>query len=49
MAGDEVNNNRVEQLENSLKEFRETVQNSLQQITQTLATMTTQENDERRN
>ncbi|GKB53153.1 ribonuclease H-like domain-containing protein [Tanacetum coccineum] len=49
MAGDEVNNNRAEQLENSLKEFRETVQNSLQQITQTLATLTTHENDERRN
>ncbi|PWA50110.1 hypothetical protein CTI12_AA477680 [Artemisia annua] len=49
MAGDEVNNNRVEQLENSLKEFRETVQNSLQQITQTLATLTTHENDERCN
>nr|GEZ67215.1 hypothetical protein CTI12_AA293570 [Tanacetum cinerariifolium] len=36
-------------LENSSKEFRETVQNSLQQITQTLATLTTHENDERRN
>ncbi|GJX61426.1 hypothetical protein Tco_0294326 [Tanacetum coccineum] len=44
MAGDDVNKDRVEQLENSLKQFRETIQNSLQQITQT-----THENDERRN
>ncbi|GJS63099.1 hypothetical protein Tco_0677663 [Tanacetum coccineum] len=49
MAGDDVNNNQVEQLKNSLKEFRETVQNSLQQITQTLATLTTHENDKRHN
>nr|GEV05734.1 hypothetical protein CTI12_AA461010 [Tanacetum cinerariifolium] len=49
MAGGDVNNDRVEQLENSLKEFRDIVQNSLQQITQTLATLTTHENDERRN
>nr|GEV27616.1 reverse transcriptase domain-containing protein [Tanacetum cinerariifolium] len=49
MASDDVNINRVKQLKNSLKEFRETVQNSLQQITQTQATLTTQENDERRN
>ncbi|GKB19612.1 hypothetical protein Tco_0853535 [Tanacetum coccineum] len=49
MADDDVNNNRVEQLKNSLKEFRETVQNSLQQITQTLATLTTHKNDEHRN
>ncbi|GJW07241.1 hypothetical protein Tco_1569664 [Tanacetum coccineum] len=49
MAGDDVNNNQVKQLENSLKEFRETVRNSLQQITQTLATLTTHDNDERHN
>nr|GEU53316.1 bZIP transcription factor 60 [Tanacetum cinerariifolium] len=48
-AGDDVNNHQVEQLENSLKEFRETIQNSLQQITRTLTTLTTHENDERCN
>ena len=49
MAGGDVNNERVERLENSFKQLEETVQNSLQQITQTLATLTTHENDECRN
>ncbi|GJW53699.1 hypothetical protein Tco_0097784 [Tanacetum coccineum] len=44
MADDDVDNDRVEQLENSLKRLEETVQNSLQQITQTIATLTTHEN-----
>ncbi|GKA13938.1 transposon ty3-I gag-pol polyprotein [Tanacetum coccineum] len=46
MAGDDVNNDRVEQLENSFKRLEETVQKSLQQITQTIAGLTTHENED---
>nr|GEU54846.1 zinc finger, CCHC-type [Tanacetum cinerariifolium] len=49
MVGNDANNDRVEQLKNSLKQFRKTIENSLQQITQTLTTLTTHENDERHN
>nr|GEX25842.1 zinc finger, CCHC-type [Tanacetum cinerariifolium] len=49
MVRNDANNDRVEQLKNSLKQFRKTVENSLQQITQTLTTLTTHENDERHN
>ncbi|GKB24338.1 transposon ty3-I gag-pol polyprotein [Tanacetum coccineum] len=41
MTCDDVNNDRVEQLENSLKQLEERVQKSLQQLTQTIATLTT--------
>ncbi|PWA59692.1 hypothetical protein CTI12_AA364140 [Artemisia annua] len=46
MAGDDVNNDRVEQLENSFKRLEETIQKSLQQITQTIAGLTTHENED---
>ncbi|GJW10481.1 hypothetical protein Tco_1576308 [Tanacetum coccineum] len=46
MAGDNVNNDRVEQLENSFKQLVETVQKSLQQITQTIAGLTTHANED---
>ncbi|GJW06779.1 hypothetical protein Tco_1569202 [Tanacetum coccineum] len=46
MAGDDVNNDRVEQLENSFKRLEETIQKSLQQITLTMAGLTTHENED---
>ena len=46
MAGDDVNHERVERLENSFKQLEEIVQKSLQQITQNIATLTTHENED---
>ncbi|PWA68983.1 hypothetical protein CTI12_AA301370 [Artemisia annua] len=46
MAGGDVNNERVERLENSFKQLEETVQKSLQQITQSIATLTTHDNED---
>ncbi|PWA35596.1 hypothetical protein CTI12_AA608120 [Artemisia annua] len=46
MAGGDVNNERVELLENSFKQLEETVQKSLQQITQSIATLTTHDNED---
>ena len=49
MVGDDVNGDRVERLENSFTQFQETVQKSLQQITQTLATLTVNQTREQPN
>ncbi|GJY22576.1 hypothetical protein Tco_0396234 [Tanacetum coccineum] len=46
MVGNDANNDRVEQLENSSKQVEETVKKSLQQITQTIATLMTHENED---
>lgn len=46
MPGDETNNDRIRQLEQSLKQFQESVQQTLQQITKSLGTLTTRMNEE---
>nr|GEX35647.1 hypothetical protein CTI12_AA477680 [Tanacetum cinerariifolium] len=47
MVGNDANNDRVKQLDNSLKRLEGTVQKSLQQITQIIATLTTHENEDK--